>query len=79
MLRWLKAWREIARLRAESRRLAKEIKRTTGELPRLSPDELRLLAKKAKGMSPRAIRKHSSLHPDDVELLIQLSRSADNR
>jgi hypothetical protein len=46
------ARREIARLQAESRRLANEIKRTTGELPRLSPKELRRLAKTANGMPP---------------------------
>jgi len=79
MLRWLKAWRELARLRAESKRLAQEIERTAGELPKLPPKELRRLARQAKGMSPRAIRKHSSLHPDDVETIIKLSQSAENR
>lgn len=79
MLRQLKMWRKIARFRAESKRLARDIERTTGELPKLSPQELRRLARKAKGMSPKAIRKHSSLHPDDVETISKLSQTAENR
>ena len=79
MLRWFKTWRELARLRAESKRLVREIERTAGEVPKLPLQELRRLARKAQGMSPRAIRKHSSLHPDDVETIIKLSQSTEKR
>ena len=62
--------REIARLRKKSMRLKEEIERTTGEPLRLTPEELRQLAKKAKGIDPDRLKHISSLHPDDFTILI---------
>ena len=77
MLKWLKACREIARLRADNKRLAKEIEETTGEPFRVSPEQLRRLAESAKRLDPKTIRRYSTLHPEDLEQLIKLIQSSE--
>ena len=89
MFHWLKkrlaAWaeehqrREIARLQQESKRLTREIEQATGEPFRLTPEELRRLAKKARGIDPDRLKQTSSLHPEDLAKLIEEIDSAENQ
>ena len=69
---------EIARLKRESQRLGDEIEQATGQPFRLEPEELRLLAEKAKGMESEQIREISVLHPEDLEKLIKEVESAED-
>ena len=89
MIRWLKRWlaanaeayqqqREIARLREESKRLSEELEQRTGEPFRLTPEELRRLAEKSKGIDPERLKQLSSLHPEDLAKLIEEMDSAEN-
>jgi hypothetical protein len=82
MFYWLKTWlvawaedrqrREIARLQEESKRLTEEVEPTTGEPFRLTPEERRRLAKKAKGIDPNdSNRSHRSI--------LRISQSCSNR
>ena len=43
----------------------------------MEPEELRLLAEKAKGMASEQIREISELHPEDLEKLIKEVESAE--
>ena len=89
MFRWLKKWlvawaedhqrRKIARLLEESKRLKEEIERTTGEPFRLTPEERRRLARKAKGIDPERLKQISSLDPEDLTKLIDEIDSAEHQ
>ena len=89
MLTWLRkrllAWvenhqqAEIARLRAESKRLSEEYERATGEPFRLTTEEHCRLVEKSKGMDPEQLKKASVLHPDDLAKLIEDVDSAENQ
>jgi len=70
---------EIARLRAESKRLSEEYERATGEPFRLTTEEHCRLVKKAMGMDPEQLKKASVLHPDDLAKLIEDVDSAENQ
>ena len=70
---------EIARLRAESKRLSEEYERATGEPFRLTTEEHCRLVKKAKGMDPEQLKNASVLHPDDLAKLIEDVDSAENQ
>ena len=87
MFRWLKRrlaarseayQREIARLREESKRLSVEIEQRTGEPFRLTPEELRRLAKKSKGIDPERLKQISTLHPEDLAKLVEEIDAAEN-
>ena len=87
MFRWLKRrlaarsetyQREITRLREESKRLSEEIEQTTGEPFRLTPEELRSLAEKSKGIDPERLKQISTLHPEDLAKLIEEIDLAEN-
>ena len=60
-------------------RLKEEIERTAGEPLRLTPEELRQLAKKAKGIDPDRLRHVSALHPDDFAILIEEIETIENQ
>ncbi len=90
MLNWLKkrlvAWvenhhqrAEIARLRAESKRLSEEYERATGEPFRLTIEEHCRLVEKAKGMDSEQLKNASVLHPDDLAKLIEDVDSTENQ
>lgn len=89
MFHWLKerlaTWaeehqrREIARLQQESKRLTKEIEEATGEPFRLTQEELRRLAEKARGIDPERLKQISSLDPEDLTKLIEEIESAENQ
>ena len=89
MFHWLKEWlatwaeehrrREIARLQQESKRLTREIEQATGEPFRLTPEELRRLAEKAKGIDPERLKQITSLDPEDLTKLIEEIDSAENQ
>ena len=89
MFHWLKerlaTWaeehqrREIARLQQESKRLTREIEQATGEPFRLTPEELRRLAEKAKGIDPERLKQITSLDPEDLTKLIEEIDSAENQ
>jgi hypothetical protein len=70
--------RQIARLREESKRLKTQLE-ASGEPVRLTPNELRQLAQKAKGMSRDDVANLSILHPDDLQQLFELLDSAEDR
>ncbi len=69
---------EISQLKKESQRLGNQIEQATGQPARLQPQEMRLLAKKAKGMSFEQVQKVSVLHPEDLKELIKEIESADD-
>ena len=71
--------KEEARLRRESQRRSDEYEQATGQPFRLTDEELRQLAEKAKGMDAQRLRKVSILHPDDIEKLIAAIESLENR
>lgn len=71
--------KEEARLRRESQRRSDEYEQATGQPFRLTNEELRQLAEKAKGMDAQRLRKVSILHPDDIEKLIAAIESLENR
>ena len=71
--------KEKARLRRESQRRSDEYEQATGQPFRLTDEELRQLAEKAKGMDAQRLRKVSILHPDDIEKLIAAIKSLENR
>ena len=71
--------KEKARLRRESQRRSDEYEQATGQPFRLTDEELRQLAEKAKGMDVQRLRKVSTLHPDDIEKLIAAIESLENR
>jgi hypothetical protein len=71
--------KEEARLRRESQRRSDEYEQATGQPFRLTDEELRQLAEKAKGMDAQRVRKVSILHPDDIEKLIAAIESLENR
>ena len=89
MFHWLKerlaTWaeehrrREIARLQQESKRLTREIEQATGEPFRLTPEELRQLAEKARGIDPERLKQITSLDPEDLTKLIEEIDSAENQ
>jgi hypothetical protein len=89
MFHWLKkrlaAWtedhqrREIARLQQESKRLTREIEQTTVEPFRLTREELRRLAEKAKGIDPDRLKQIVSLDPENLAKLIEEIDSAENQ
>lgn len=68
---------EIARLK-KSQRLRNQIEHATGQPLRLQPEELRLLADKAKGISLEQFREVSVLHPEDLKELIKEIESAED-
>ena len=77
MFQWLKsrlvAWvedrqrREIARLQQETMRLKEEVKRKTGNLVQLSPEERRGLAERAKGIDPETFKQISVFDHEDLK------------
>ena len=89
MFHWLKkrlaAWaeehqrREIARLQQKSKRLTREIEQATGEPFRLTPEELRRLSEKTKGIDPERLEQITSLYPEDLRKLIKEIDSAEKR
>jgi len=70
---------ETARLKKKSQRLSEEIEQATGQPFRLTSEELRKLAEKAKGMEREQLREVSVLHPEDLEKLIEEIDSAEDR
>ncbi|MCB1652953.1 MAG: hypothetical protein KDI41_03075 [Pseudomonadales bacterium] len=57
---------EIARLQQETMRLKQELERTTGKPVRLTPEERRHLAEKARGIDPETLKQISVLDPADL-------------
>ena len=51
--------RQIDRLHRKAMRLKEEIEQSTGEPLQLTPEDLRLLAEKAKGIDPETLKKIS--------------------
>lgn len=49
----------------------KEVERTIGERFRLTPEELRRLAERAKGIDPERLKRISSLDPEDLAKLVK--------
>ena len=89
MFQWLKsqlvAWveerqrREIARLQQDTMRLKEEIERTTGKPFRWTPEELRRLAEKAKGIDPETLKKIAVVDPAVLTEFVEETDSAENQ
>ena len=90
MFTWLKrrfvAWAErcqqweIERLHEKSCRLKEEVLRRTGQDQIvLSPDELRLLAEKAKGIDPEVLKRICLFDIEDLDLPSPNASSTESR
>lgn len=59
-------------------RLKEELERTTGQPVRLTPEEVRRLAEKARGINPETLKEISVLDPEELAALIAATGSAEN-